>query len=86
MNGDIRGPNEGIPDRSDTLARYRHIERRLKRQKRRRWGARLFALSAILLLVGGFSAGVRGAYAQQQETMAIAKQRDSGTRLEAARQ
>jgi RND family efflux transporter MFP subunit len=74
MNDDNHGRNEAILDRLYTLARYRHIERRLKRQKRRRWGGRLFALAGFLLLAGGLSMGARGNYAQQQEATAIAKQ------------
>jgi RND family efflux transporter MFP subunit len=74
MNDDNHGRNEAILDRLDTLARYRHIAKRLTRQKRGRWGGRLFALSGILLLAGGLSMGARGNYAQQQEAMAIAKQ------------
>jgi RND family efflux transporter MFP subunit len=74
MNDDNHGRNDAIFDRLYTLARYRHIERRLKHRKRGRWGGRLFALGGILLLVGGLSMGARGNYAQQQEAMAIAKQ------------
>jgi RND family efflux transporter MFP subunit len=74
MNDDNHGRNEAILDRLDILARYGHIEKRLRRQKRGRWGGRLFAVSGILLLAGGLSMGARGNYAQQQEAMAIAKQ------------
>jgi hypothetical protein len=65
MNDDNHGRNEAILDRLDTLARYRHIAKRLTRQKRGRWGGRLFVLSGILLLAGGLSMGARGNYAQQ---------------------
>ena len=74
MNDDNHGRNEVIPDRLDTLARYRHIEKRLKRQKRRRWGGRLFALGGIVLLAGGLSIGARGNYSQRQEVTATAEQ------------
>jgi RND family efflux transporter MFP subunit len=71
---DIHGRNDAILDRPDTLARYRHIEKRLKRQNRRRWGGRAFALGGFLLLAGGLSFGTWGNYAQQQAVAAIAKQ------------
>jgi len=74
MNDDNHGRNEVIPDRLDTLARYRHIEKRLKRQKRRRWGGCLFALGGIVLLAGGLSIGARGNYSQRQEVTATAEQ------------
>jgi RND family efflux transporter MFP subunit len=67
-------PRSAILDRLGTLSRYRHIERRLKRQKRRRWGARLFAFGGFFLLAGGLSFGTWGDYAQQQAAAAIAKQ------------
>jgi RND family efflux transporter MFP subunit len=74
MNDDIHARNDARPDRQNTLVRYRHIEKRLKRQKRRRWGGRLFALAGFLLLAGGLSIGAWGNYSQQQEATAIAKQ------------
>jgi RND family efflux transporter MFP subunit len=74
MSDDIHARNDARPDRQNTLARYGHIERRLKRQKRRRWGGRLFALAGFLLLAGGLSIGAWGNYSQQQEATAIAKQ------------
>jgi RND family efflux transporter MFP subunit len=74
MSDDIHARNGAGPDRQNTLARYRHIERRLKRQKRRRWGGRLFALAGFLLLAGGLSIGAWGNYSQQQEATAIARQ------------
>jgi RND family efflux transporter MFP subunit len=85
MNDDNHGRNEAILDRLDTLARYRHIEKRLKRQKRRRWGGRLFALGGIVLLAGGLSIGARGDYSQRQEVTATAEQeRDSVPSLRVA--
>jgi hypothetical protein len=77
MSDDFHGRHHGILDRLDTLARYRHIERRLERQKRRRWSRRLFALSGILLLVGGLSMCVQGNYSQRQVTARVL-----GTRME----
>jgi hypothetical protein len=65
MSGDSDGRYDGFLDRLDTLARYRHIERRLKSQERRRWGRRLFALGGLLLLAGGLAMCVRGNYVQQ---------------------
>jgi RND family efflux transporter MFP subunit len=41
---------------------------------RRRWGGRLFALGAFLLLAGGLSLGVWGKISQQQQVMATAEQ------------
>jgi multidrug efflux pump subunit AcrA (membrane-fusion protein) len=74
MSDDGHAGNDARPDRQNTLARYRHIEKRLKRQKHRRWGARLFALAGFLLLAGGLSIGAWRNYSQQQEVKAIAKQ------------
>jgi RND family efflux transporter MFP subunit len=74
MNDDNHGRNEAILDRLNTLARYRHIEKRLKRRKRRRWGGRLFALGGIVLLAGGLSIGARGDYSQRREVTATAEQ------------
>jgi RND family efflux transporter MFP subunit len=83
MNDDNHGRNEAI--RLNTLARYRHIEKRLKRQKRRRWGGRLFALGGIVLLAGGLSIGARGDYSQRREVTAPAEQeRDSVPSLRVA--
>jgi RND family efflux transporter MFP subunit len=41
---------------------------------RRRWGGRLFALGAFLLLAGGLSLGVWGKISQQQQVTATAEQ------------
>ena len=41
---------------------------------RRRWGGRLFAMGAFLLLTGGVSLGAWRHYSQQQEVMATAEQ------------
>ena len=67
-------PRLAILDRLGTLTRYRHIEKRLTRQQRRRSGGRLFAFAGFLLLTGGLLLGMRGNYSQQQEVMAAAKQ------------
>jgi RND family efflux transporter MFP subunit len=45
-----------------------------RRQVRRRWGGRLFALGGFLLLAGGLSLGAWGHDRQQQQVMATAKQ------------
>jgi RND family efflux transporter MFP subunit len=74
MNDDIRGWNDAIVNRQKTLARYRHIDKRLNRRKRRRWGGRLFAFSGFLLLAGGLSMGAWGNYSQQEQVLATAKQ------------
>jgi RND family efflux transporter MFP subunit len=67
------GLQDTILDRRDTLARYQHIEKRLKGRKRpRRWGGRVFALG--LVLAAGLTMGARGNYAQRQEVTATAKQ------------
>jgi len=61
--------------RQDTLARYQHIEKRLKGRKRpRRWGGRVFALGGFMVLAAGLTMGARGNYAQRQEVTATAKQ------------
>jgi RND family efflux transporter MFP subunit len=74
MNDDIRARADAIPDRQNILAHYRHIEKRLHRKKRYRWGGRLFALAGFLFLAGGLSLGAWGNYSQQQEATAAAKQ------------
>ena len=69
------GLQDAILDRRDTLARYQHIEKRLKGRKRpRRWGGRVFALGGFLVLAAGLTMGARGNYAQRQEVTATAKQ------------
>jgi RND family efflux transporter MFP subunit len=69
------GLQDTILDRRDTLARYQHIEKRLKGRKRpRRWGGRVFALGGFLVLAAGLTMGARGNYAQRQEVTATAKQ------------
>jgi RND family efflux transporter MFP subunit len=74
MSDDIRGWNDAILNRQKTLARYRHIEKRLNRPKRRRWGGRLFAFGGSLVLVGGLSLGAWANHSQQQEVVATAKE------------
>lgn len=69
------GLQDAILDRRDTLARYQHIEKRLKGRKRpRRWGGRVFALGGFLVLAARLTMGARGNYAQRQEVTATAKQ------------
>ena len=75
MNDCSNGLQDAILDRRDTLARYQHIEKRLKGRKRpRRWGGRVFALGGFLVLAAGLTMGARGNYAQRQEVTATAKQ------------
>lgn len=75
MNDYSNGLRDAILDRRDTLARYQHIEKRLKGRKRpRRWGGRVFALGGFLVLAAGLTIGARGNYAQRQEVTATAKQ------------
>ena len=75
MNDYSNGLRDAILDRRDTLARYQHIEKRLKGRKRpRRWGGRVFALGGFLVLAAGLTMGARGNYAQRQEVTATAKQ------------
>ena len=47
---------------------------KLRRGVRRRWGARLFAAGAFLLLAGGVALGAWRHYSQQQEVIATAEQ------------
>jgi RND family efflux transporter MFP subunit len=69
------GLQDATLDRRDTLARYQHIEKRLKGRKRpRRWGGRVFALGGFLVLAAGLTMGARGNYVQRQEVTATAKQ------------
>ena len=75
MNDYSQGLKDAILARQDTLARYQHIEKRLKGRKRpRRWGGRVFALGGFLVLAAGLTMGARGNYAQRQEVTATAKQ------------
>jgi hypothetical protein len=74
---DARVRNDAINrDRQDNPAVDREIESPAKHHPRvrRRWGGRLFALGAILLLAGGLSAGVWGKYSQQHQVIATARQ------------
>jgi RND family efflux transporter MFP subunit len=73
MNDDTHGRNNAMLDRVNAIARYRHTEKRLKRQKRQRWGGSLFALGGSFLLAGGLSVGALGDYSRQQEVMATAR-------------
>jgi len=63
-------------DRRDNPAVDREIKSPAKHRPpvRRRWGGRLFALSAFFLLAGGLSLGVWGKISQQQQVMATTEQ------------
>ena len=63
-------------DRLDKPAFGRDIEKAPKhrREARRRWGGRLFALGGFLLLAGGLSLGAWRHYSQQRQVMATAEQ------------
>ena len=47
--------------------------RKLRREVRRRWGARLFAAGAFLMLAGGVALGAWRHYSQQQVVIATAE-------------
>jgi RND family efflux transporter MFP subunit len=85
----------GIPDRNDEIPQDREGDPAVERdtqnpQKpgggvRRRWGGRLFAMGAFLLLTGGVALGAWGYYSRQQEVTATAEQeRDFVPSLRAA--
>src|SRR5215831_20076823 len=63
-------------DRQDQPGFGRRIEKAPKdrREARRRWGGRLFALGGFLLLAGGLSLGAWRLYSQQRQVMATAEQ------------
>src|SRR5215470_14602537 len=73
-----------ILDRNDAIARDRldkpafgrDTEKAPKhrREARRRWGGRVFALGGFLLLAGGLSLGAWRHYSQQRQVMATAEQ------------
>jgi RND family efflux transporter MFP subunit len=76
-----------IQDRHDAITRDRPDDRVVEGEietlpkhhqpMRRRWGGRLMALGAFLLLAAGLSLGVWGKYSQQQQVMETAgQQRD----------
>jgi len=74
----------GFRNRTDVFTDYRPDDRPVDRdtqnpQKarpkvRRRWGVRLFAAGAFLLLAGGVALGAWRHYSQQQQVMATAEQ------------
>jgi RND family efflux transporter MFP subunit len=74
---DLRDRDDAIDrDRQDNPAIDCEIKSPAKHRLRvhRRWGGRLFALGASLLLVGGLSLGVWGKISQQQQVTATAEQ------------
>jgi RND family efflux transporter MFP subunit len=74
---DMFDRNDAITqDREDSLAVDRKVANLPwdRPQVRRRWGARLFALGAFLLLAGGLAFGAWGYYSRQQDVMATVKQ------------
>jgi RND family efflux transporter MFP subunit len=74
----------GFRSRTDGIADYRLDDRpvdrdtqnpqKLRQGVRRRWGARLFAAGAFLVLAGGVAMGAWRHFSQQQEVMATAEQ------------
>src|ERR1700751_3439940 len=68
--------NDAIPaDPLDKPAFGRGVEKAPKhrREARRRWGGRAFALGGFLLLAGGLSLGAWRHYSQQRQVMATAQ-------------
>jgi RND family efflux transporter MFP subunit len=73
-----------IPDRNDAITKDREddaaVDRDIqnpqkpRRGVRRRWGGRLFAIGAFLLLTGGVALGAWEYYSRQQEVMTTAEQ------------
>src|SRR5260221_13029612 len=63
-------------DRQDQPSFGRGVEKAPKhrREARRRWGGRAFALGGFLLLAGGLSLGAWRHYSQQRQVMATAEQ------------
>jgi RND family efflux transporter MFP subunit len=71
---DTHDPNDAINRRrQDNAAVDGGMKNHQRRRLRRRRGARLFALSAFLLLAGSLALGGWGNYAQQQQVVATAK-------------
>ena len=65
------------PDERVVEAEIEALPKRHQPIRRRRWGGRLMALGAFLLLASGLSLGVWGKYSQQQQVMETAgQQRD----------
>ena len=73
-----------IPHRNDAITRDREDDGAVDRDTqnpqmprrgvRRRWGGRLFAMGAFLLLSGGLALGAWGYYSRQQQVMTTAEQ------------
>jgi RND family efflux transporter MFP subunit len=73
----IHGPNDAITlDRLADAAVDREIQsdQKPRRGVQRRWGGRLFAMGALLLLTGGVALGAWGYYSRQQQVMTTAEQ------------
>jgi RND family efflux transporter MFP subunit len=73
----FRNPTHEFTDdhRDDRpVGRDTQSPQKLRRGARRRWGARLFAAGAFLLVAGGVALGAWRHYSQEQEVMATAEQ------------
>jgi hypothetical protein len=73
----FRNPAEGLPDfRADDrpLDRDTQNPQKSRPKARRRWGVRVFAGGAFLLLAGGVALGAWRHYALQQQVLATAEQ------------
>ena len=73
----FRNPADGLPDfRADDrpVDRDTQSPQRSRSKVRRRWGVRVFALGAFLLLAGGLALGTWRHRALQQQVMATAEQ------------
>src|SRR5271166_4923918 len=70
----FRSRTDGIADYRRAVDRDTQNPQKLRQGVRRRWGGRLFAAGAFLLLTGGVTAGAWGYYSRQKEVMATAEQ------------